>query len=629
MRVSRRLAVAAALLLFAVPASAAEPHLALVRIESLDAVLDDVERLAALAGRDMTRQQLYDRLGSLVGGADLGWLDGGRPWVAVVSTTALVQGPQALVVAVPVSDPAAATAALEASFLDQAADEDGIRLLDSGRQLPLATLFRDGYMVASPSRETALAFRPLEQLDRGQLPPGNVAVEVFLEPVAPMAMAGLESARTMLEQRMSADSSEPGWEQEEWEEEGEEEPAQDDSAADEPPGEPQSGPPAEPQSEPADDAAPAAVPDLDPAAFAAVFDLYVDLLRSLLASTSRMQISLELGESHLLVHQRVVPVAGSTLEDLLAAQRGGLPELARFVEPADGSTVQMVGQLTPTPAFLAATREFLGRYREAMASMLEQVEGSGEGLPGSPLLRFALDDIDRWVDCYRGDFASAFELSDAGFGGVQLFGVRDAELCQELVEHLAEMAAGWTGEPAAAPVRADLEALDYKGVRAVGYELDLGEVELEPEADEPPLPAWMQQKLLTYTGLWEELMLSTAGPDAEAAFRRLVDRLAGGAEPAGSGGGLTAERFAPLTLGPGVFALFDFRDMAGTLPADGGEQVERLFAEIGEGAPMLYGLRMVPGSMHAQFALPLSFLSAIGRAGAAAAEEQPQPDAAP
>lgn len=604
MRLVKNAILAACLLLAPLPAAAAEPHLALVRVESLDALLADVERLAALAGREMSREQLLAPVAGATGGADLSWVDGRKPWVALASMAVLAQGPQALVVAIPARDEGTAVAALGELFAAVEPDMDGVRTLAIGTGPPAAVVFRDGYLVASPSRELALAFRPQEVLARGDLPPGNLAVDVFLEAVAPMALSGLDAARRMMEQRMAAAGGEAAGEAPE----GGAEPAGPDleaggTAPDEPPVE-----------------EPPAAPEMDSAALGALIDLYVDVLRNLIRNSSRLQISIELGGEHLIVHQRVLPLAGSTLEGLLAAQQGGLPALARLIDPQQESFALAAGQVTLTPAFLAAMKEFLGRYAVAMETLFAGLGDSEETAAMAPWLRAALLDVERWPDCYRGDFAGSFDVDpQSGFRGLQVVGARDPALCQELLDQLVELAdtlpAGEGGEPAA---EITTDTLVYKGVRAMGYKVDLGEITKSDEA-EPSPPAWLGEALSSYTGVKDDLILSATGRDAADAFRRLVDRTAAEAPAAG----ITAAEFVPLATGPGLFAAVDLSRLTAMVPTEAGDRSAELFARLGGGGGrFVYGLHLGTDALHAQLALPLALISAAAASGG---EEMEQP----
>jgi len=578
--------------------SPGSPNLTVVRVQSLEALAADVGRLAVLLGQETSGDELLAPVGQLLGIADLSWVDRDRPLVAVLPSAAMMMGAKGLVAALPVTDPQTALDALGSMFETATHGEDGVHQFSSadGQTSVVAMTRGHNYLVIGAARNLVEGFDPASALAITELPPGSVAVDIFLEPVAPMALMGLQSGRMMMQQQMQQQAEvQPG-------EEGTEGDVE--------------------------------VRPVDPMAMQPMMDLYFDLFENIINNTSRLQLSFEVGADNVVLHKRLVPKTGSTLEGLLAAQKGTLPELASLIDPA-GSMAVFAGQVTFTPAFLDAMRTFLEGYGKAMLGVAGAMEANEETRGFAAQMRLAAGQAGQWLDCYRGDFAGSYSLdAESGFRVSQVSGMRDPDSCKrvlgQFLETIRELPAGPDGKPI---MEVSENALTYGGISALRYRMNMKLPEA-PSGENPGarlFESWFSRGLVTFMGYSDELMIAASGSDAEAGFRALVDRIS-----AKRGGGITAARFAPLRVGPGFFMALDFDRLLGMIaglePAEeagGGLQVflDALPEELG---PVVFGARLDTTTANFDLAVPLGILEAIG--AVTASEEQapaaiePQPE---
>jgi len=591
-------------------ALASDPRLAVVRIESIDAVVRDVRQVAGRLGVEVSGQNLMQPLSRALGIQDLGWIDGSRPIVLVMPSTGMMLGAKGILGALPVVDPVQALSVLEELMGVAPTEQDGTLTFakEDGNSLSVAT--RGGYVVVGSVPSLVAGFDPAAALSMSDMPAGSLSAEVFLEPLVPMATMGLQMGRQALEAEMAKR-------------------------------EVHDAPPVEPEGlrHPHDhgDETPehhgeeggerhteaSTTQKLDPAALSGIFDLYFGFLQDVLNNTSRLQLSVEVGGSHVVLHKRLIPRAGSTLAGLIEAQKGGLPELARLIDPA-GATAAVAGQLQMTPKFEEAIRGYLDRYLVAMRAMTPMLEQQGAAAPWlSRVFEMAAsgDNLDRFMKCYRGDFAAGYRFGEGGFSVDQVYGAADPAACQDMVRTWGKLVESMPlGEGDKPLFQFTENALRYKGVSAARqvFEMPMSFDHLEGEAAEKARRAmsmWTGTgSMETYTGFAGQRVLTTTGSDAEKGFRALVDR----ASTKKPSGGITQQLFAPLAAGPGVFGMLDLVALIRAVPAeDLGATAEKLafLQQVpSESARITGGARFDAGAVNIEVALPLGWLDAIGEA---------------
>ncbi|MDX1389122.1 MAG: hypothetical protein R3344_08025, partial [Acidobacteriota bacterium] len=274
------------------PAHAASNNIAVLRVESLDALIDDTRRLTSLLGEPVEKEQILGILSEASGLSDLSWIDTNAPFAIVFPLEGVALGEKGLTALFPASDSSAAFEAVGAVFETTNVDDDGVRSYGTEEDAELLFVApRDGYLVAGANRDIVTRIDIEAALQMAALPPGSIALDFYLEPVAPMVMMGLPVARQAVEQQMQQSAEErPEDAPQEW----------------------------------------------NPETALAFVDIYFDFIRDVLANTSRLQLSLDVGSDTVVFHKRAIPKDGSTFAGLVAVQEGGLPEAARYVDPEGG-----------------------------------------------------------------------------------------------------------------------------------------------------------------------------------------------------------------------------------------------------------------------------------------------------
>ena len=176
-----------------------------------------------------------------------------------------------LVGAVPVTDVAAAAAALSGRFGPHT-EADGLHSFGEEGQPVLYAVEREGYLVVGASAELVRSADPLA----AETPEGAIAAQIFLEPVAPMIQAGLQAAKEKMQTEI-----------------------QDDISDEEMP--------------------------FDPNALGSMMGMYMDGVQTLVSNTSSIQMALDVEAGSVRYMQAVVPKAGSGFAEFVAAQKGGCP----------------------------------------------------------------------------------------------------------------------------------------------------------------------------------------------------------------------------------------------------------------------------------------------------------------
>jgi hypothetical protein len=487
----------------------------------------------------------------------------------------MMLGAKGLVVALPVTDADAALAALETIFPEHEAGEvqHTFRKEDG---TPLTVELREGYLVAGANPTMLKGFELDVALSGAGLPPGSLALDLRLEPVAPMLQAAMEQGRQVAKQQMAAKA------EAEAEEEGE---------------------------------APFEAENLN-----AMLDLYFDVLRDAVANVARIQLSVEITPDHGIFHKRLVPIAGSTLDGFVSAQDGGFPEIAKLIR-SDGDMMGAVANLKQTPESTAALKGYFHTYVEAMGRLFEAI---AEEQPASAQFGKMMAQVepllDPWFECQRGDLAMSFSLDpESGMEFTEIVGAANAEVCETVMAQSVELyKAIETAEGAEPWITMNPAALSHAGVEAYMQKIDFGAIFAGAEAEADQMAAIQAMmggdSMESFVGIRNDLMLVAGGAGAEERFKELVD-LAGKTKKWKKGqGALTEASFAPLQVGPGFFAYVDL----GRMLANMAEMMDEYADEFGVLAALepdqrriVYGGRFANGSMTIEFALPFEMIRTL------------------
>ena len=553
-------------LLISIAAPAGASNVAVVRAESLDSVSSDLDRISNPEQTGFSLE-LLPWLQASLGLPDLSWVDRARPLAVALPVQGMALGAKGLVAVFPVTDAGLAMQNLTEAFENAEPDETGVLEIELEGDATLVIRPLDGLLVVGQNRGLVVGFNPQTALEPGDLPPGNLALEIDLEPIAPMVLMGLQAARQTAEQQIAT------------------------------PNETGKAP--------------------DPETTKAIAGIGFQLVQDLLRNTSRIQLSIEVGAEHVIAHHRLIPNGGSTLAGLIGAQQGGLPEIAHYIDAAEADMV-MAAQVTYTPAFLEAFQGYLGQY----VTVMQELGAMAGKAPETEWVGFAMAmasaGLDKWSDCYRGDLAAAVDWDEGGFSMRQVLGTADAEVCRSMFSEITRATSKLPELDGGPMITITEDALQYRGVSAQRQETRVPQPEETDEATREIMSSWFGgDSVLNYLAVTEDVILATAGPDAEQGFKDLVDRLSGES----GGGGLTAAAFTPLRTGPGLFLVFDIGAMLGSFSKLPGAGAAGTLPDLSDGAGrFVYGARFESSALSLELAVPLGFLDAIGKAAGKSSE---------
>jgi len=360
------------LVMLGIAATSAAQDLGLLRAHSLNKVFDGIEAVAQATGQDIDRQMLMGMSFGMLGIDPSEFLDLDRPVAVALPAEGMMLQQNGLVAAVPVRNAAAAIEALAALFPTHTTEGE-LHTFATEQGPALFLMETDGYIRIGGSSDLVTRIDPLA----GKKPTSALSLEIFLEPVLPMIEMGLqgvkERATTEL-QAMPTDEQEI---------------------------------------------------QFDPEAVGQIVDYYADGVQSILANTSSIRITLNVEGGYLRFTKSLFPKQGSSLAGYIAAQKGGLPEIAHLADPE--AAIYMAGNLTLTDGMRQGVKAFAESYINIMptmfraqpeASTAEEAEaGAGEESP--PVNPAFWDEylavigpfIDRWVDCLRGDMVMSFDIA--------------------------------------------------------------------------------------------------------------------------------------------------------------------------------------------------------------------------
>ena len=193
-----KLALSVLALLAPLAAGAMDQEIAVLRVSSVDALLGDLERLAATVGEPVDGGAVLDGAMGSLRMPGLALIDRTRPAALVFPAQGLVLGVTALAGALPVSDVEAALLLLEEKFDTHGVNESTHTFTRSDGTI-LVVREEEGYLVAGLDPGVVGGLDLAAVLDGAGLPPGNISLEVFLEQVAPVVQAGLLQGRQMIQ----------------------------------------------------------------------------------------------------------------------------------------------------------------------------------------------------------------------------------------------------------------------------------------------------------------------------------------------------------------------------------------------------------------------------------------------
>lgn len=521
--------------------AAASPPLITVRLSSLNAALRDLETVSKSAQSPLSRDTLLAQLATALKVDDLSFLDLSRPAAFAMPSDGLRYGTKGFVFAVPVRDGARALDVLAKQFGERSLEGDLTVLREPPLETPSGTVEQPPTYAAVHGRvlvlgQTADMVRTFDHaaaLSGEGLPPGSLAVSIEIEPIAPLLASGLAMARQRLMEMPPPGVSPPRSQDASDTEDGSESVGSGVGAATD-------GPPAVTatpgvgQGDPNPSA-------FDPRKMAGLIDLYVDVLQDAVESLSKVQLSVEVNNGFLTIHERGIARQGTALAKFIDAQRDvGMPAIGRMM-PVDASVI-IAGQLFWTDPSRAWMKRLMQRYQSVMTDVVNGLPES-ERASGAAMLNVSrLWQSDRLVDCQRGDIAYAMDFPPEGMRMLQVTGISDVDRCHGVVDSM--MSTLKIGSSQQALV--ETEVLDPEKVTTHVIRPQL------PKSLDPNGTTGKDGFTVRFAQVGD-MIVSGSDPWAIKAIREAAGR------PVGStpgGGGLILADLGPFGQGPGLFGRF-------------------------------------------------------------------------
>ncbi len=538
-----------------------------VRVESLEALLDDVDTIAVALGQPKGSAENWLQMAQgALGLPQFDWIDKKSPVVLALPLEGLMLGQNGFVGALPVADIDAAIAAMKSAVEGVEVDENGLIHVPTGDQSETLFLPSNGYLVFGRNANLVGGFDPADLLSGAQLPPGTIAAEFNVDSMRAMIGMAVQGVRQQIAAGIASG-------------------AQDGGAA------------------------------LDEETVAAATDTVVGWIQALVANTRGIQLALEVTDNHLIIHNHYLPVSGSTLEGFLQAQKGGMPDIAQLLDD-ENATMAMVGNVVWTDEASAVLEDFMKGY---MTLMQNAAAGNEEyaALGLSEFMPTIMDQYAIVMKCMRGDMAQVLDMSD-GIRFTQVAGLRDSDDCRDFNQQLLDMAAGLP-EALSDLISFSADGLTHRGVTALSYGFDLREFVNIPNDE------GFKEAMAIVDGLFGEggftaymaqtdgNLIATGGAGADASLRRVIDRI----KDKKSGSGIDAAVFEPFDVGAGFYFMLNFGRMLDgigkVLPqeaSDSGElaEMQEIFHALGA---MTGGLDLRRDALAVKLALPTAGLSTI------------------
>jgi hypothetical protein len=308
-----------------------------------------------------------------------------------------------------------------------------------------------------------------------------------------------------------------------------------------------------------------------------LLDVYFGLVGSVLDNVSQVQVTLEVRDEHLILHERLLPKAASTFAGVVAAQGSAAPSLADLAAmTSPGAVMVTVGDMEMTDAAHAALRDLLMGYLGAVmpiaGDLMSQMGGDeAPALPVEAILAEIDFQVERLLRCSGSRSAASFDFAEeGGLAFFQAYEWSGAEGCRV---DFAEEQVRTEKILAELPLLSELVSFapgpSVAGVSTATTQVQIGALLSRLGVNEPhaqKILAELYGETLTVREAYGEGWYAVAsGRDAEA---RLASALAG--RPAKSGGSL--DLFRPLEPGASSYVRFDLgrllARMGQVLPAE-------------------------------------------------------------
>ena len=316
-----------------------------------------------------------------------------------------------------------------------------------------------------------------------------------------------------------------------------------------------------------------------------------------------------------------------------------MPEVARMVN-APSAAVFMAGQLTLSDENRDALTGLVESYVNLISGMFtpdEAPTAPADGEAASPELEKAQKlwsiymqamsaTSDRWVDCFRGDMAIAYDFGPEGFAFTQAHGLADPGQCRNLMSEMSHQFADAFSEHAEL---ADLFTITT-GPKIGGVATEVTTLKMDklmqammPMSDEDvgddveeALTNIYGKEMTFATASMDDVSVIAGGQDATVRLKAaLTAPTAKAALPS----------FEPLKAGPGFFGVVHLGRLldgvAGMIPDEADEigEVAAMFADGSHRIP--FGLHFEPNRAAFELAVPLNTIEAIATFAAEQREE--------
>jgi len=575
-----------AILVTVVPAtSISAQDLAILRAESLNEVISGFEEISRATGQEISREMVLGMAAGFTGKDPAEYLDLDRPIAIAMPVQGMMLQENGVVAAVPVTDAAAAIEVLANQFPNHTVDGELHSFTnESGPSLYL--IATNDYVRVGGDADLVVSTDPLAAEATG----ADLSLEIFLEPVAPMIEANLDSAKGMLESAVSM---------------------QEDVS-------------------------------YDPETMGTMFDFYLDGIRYILANTSRLRITLDVDDGFVQFTKALVPIPDSSLAAFIAAQKGGLPKIAKLAN--SDSAWYMAGRVTFGDEHKQGVKALVDVYMDLMASVLESTGvadfDASAGEETQPQTSAFWADYmsvmeqfsDRWVDCLRGDMVASIDLPEEGsFQFTEAFGINGGDACKQLVPEMGEEFARAVAEsetlsevytveegPRIGDSKSVVMTFDMmKMVEEMGTSVD--------QQGKKMMEAFYGETMTGAISTVGDIVIAAGGENATDLLRGLV---------VASKGPGKAPSFAPLETGPGLMMginLGEILTWAKRAVPEDAEAIERAAAALsGDAGRIPMAIKFDNQIASFEMAVSLKTIETINTAieeeKAKAAAEEPEPE---
>jgi len=519
------LAAACAAIVFSVSHAAAQ-NVALLRIESFDAASADMKTLAEAGGETVNPDSLLGMgLGSF-GIGDLSIIDRSRPATAALPFEGMMLPQSALVFALPIKNETSAVESLKAAYAGYQF-EGGIHTFSNENGPVLYARTLEGYLVFGATLTFVNQFDLDLALVQKAPVPGNISIDVYMEPMVPLINMGLMTAQQEMAAKMQQ------MQQQQQQQTG-------------------NGPGA-----------------VDAKSMQAATEAYISAVRQIVSDISRIQASVEAVGGHAALHFRFEGKTGGTLSELASAQKGGLPEISRLVD--ENAAMVIAGNAVFTPAAKTFMKDLISKYLTAIKTIMNQAAASQgndqQAAAISEYFDFFLGEPDgllsRELDCSRGDMAASIDFDgENGVSFLEAFGLSKEQGCGSYLGDIVDKFKNMQAQN-----QNQVKFLTYEaGPKIDGFStysmlidpsfFDGEAMQQNKEAKEAMEKVWGDKGIEAKIASSDDLMLYVGGKEPEKRLKTLI-----AAANKKSGRPLDASYFHPLKAGPGFFMKFNIARM--------------------------------------------------------------------